>query len=88
VYCHGIQALGIVKSNGDQIDLSTCKYLWLEDGLRVRQNDVVSCARIGIANYAGDWTEKPLRFYLRGNKCVSVRDRDAERSLAATNDSL
>lgn len=38
---------------------------------------LVVCPRVGIAS-AGDWTMKPLRWYLRGNPHVSVRDRRAE----------
>uniref|UniRef100_A0A8D0HIG3 DNA-3-methyladenine glycosylase n=1 Tax=Sphenodon punctatus TaxID=8508 RepID=A0A8D0HIG3_SPHPU len=37
---------------------------------------LVCTARIGIR---GEWAHKPLRFYIRGNKCVSVVDKKMER---------
>lgn len=72
------KALNIVKSNGDQVDLATCSYLWLEDGLQVPNSDIISCSRIGIGNYAKEWTDKPLRFYVRGCRSVSIRCKAAE----------
>jgi len=73
-----VQALSIVKSSGDQVDLATCSYLWLEDGDQVPDSDIIACSRIGIGNYAKEWTNKPLRFYIRDCSCVSVRCRGAE----------
>jgi len=73
-----VQALSIVKSNGDQVDLATCTYLWLEDGDEVPDRDIIACSRIGIGNYAKEWTNKPLRFYIRGSRSVSVRCKAAE----------
>lgn len=75
-----MQALSIAKSNGDQVDLATCSYLWLEDGDNVPNDDIVSCSRIGIGNYANEWTDKPLRFYVRGCSSVSVRCKVAEEA--------
>jgi len=75
MFLFGVQALGIAKANGNQVDLITCDYLWIEDDETVDESKVVACSRIGIANYAQEWTEKPLRFYVRDNKCVSVRDK-------------
>jgi len=71
-------AFGITKANGDQVDLMTSNSLWLEDGPDVPDNDIVACSRIGIAKYAEEWTDKPLRFYMRGNPCVSIRNKAAE----------
>ena len=73
-----MQALSIVKSNGDQVDLAECSYLWLEDGPQIPDSDIVACSRIGIGNYAKEWTDKPLRFYIRGCRSVSVRCKAAE----------
>ena len=75
-----MKALSIVKSNGDQVDLATCCYLWLEDGHHVADSDIISCSRIGIGNYAKEWTNKPLRFYARGCRSVSVRCKTAENA--------
>ena len=44
---------------------------------------VVVSERINIA-YAEEWTHKPLRFYLLGNACVSVRDKKAEKEIEST----
>ncbi|KAM4025053.1 DNA-3-methyladenine glycosylase [Anomaloglossus baeobatrachus] len=70
------QSFAIEKSF-DQQDLATNPSTWLEAGPEILEEDVVSCARIGINN-AGEWTRKPLRFYIKGNKFVSVRDKTAE----------
>ncbi|KAJ3598729.1 hypothetical protein NHX12_000672 [Muraenolepis orangiensis] len=39
---------------------------------------VVAAARVGIESH-GEWAKKPFRFYLLGNPCVSVGNREAER---------
>ncbi len=45
--------------------------LYIEDwGERVRPEDIVATTRIGV-EYAGEWKQKPWRFYLKGNPCVS-----------------
>lgn len=75
------QALDINKSF-DRQDLASDQNAWLEAGLQVSEEDIVSCARIGIG-YAGDWTHKPLRFYIKGNKHVSVRDKVVESGMTA-----
>lgn len=55
-------------------DLATSARLWVEDrGVRIRKQDVVAAARIGI-DYAGPfWSRRHWRFYLRGNPAVSQR---------------
>ncbi|KAM3826886.1 DNA-3-methyladenine glycosylase isoform 2-T2 [Vipera latastei] len=72
------QALGINRSF-DQQDLGCNSSVWLEPGLEAPGDQVPICApRIGIS---GEWAQKPLRFYLQGNKCVSVIDKNAEGKL-------
>lgn len=71
------QALGITKENGDQVDLTTSSCFWVEKGNPVPDSSIIACKRIGI-NYAGDWVDKPLRFYVKGCKYVSIRDKAAE----------
>lgn len=72
------QALAIDRSF-DQQDLGCNSSMWLEPGLEASGDQVPICApRIGIS---GEWAQKPLRFYLQGNKCVSVVDRSAEEKL-------
>lgn len=72
------QALAINRSF-DQQDLGCNSSVWLEPGLEAPGDQVPICApRIGIS---GEWAQKPLRFYLQGNKCVSVIDKNAEGKL-------
>ncbi|XP_020373701.1 DNA-3-methyladenine glycosylase [Rhincodon typus] len=72
------QALDITKTF-DRGDLTTATEIWLEPGPEeISASDIVSTSRIGIG-YAGEWVNKPLRFYIKGNKCVSVVDKDAEK---------
>ncbi|XP_070581230.1 DNA-3-methyladenine glycosylase-like [Ptychodera flava] len=72
------QAMMIDKPTFNEKDLTDCKTLWLENGDSV-DKEIVSCSRIGI-DYAEEWASKPLRFYIKGNKCVSVRDKKAEEN--------
>ena len=72
------QALAITRANADQKDFVTCPSLWLEEGEDVSIDDTVISARIGIDS-AEEWAKKPLRFYVKGNKSVSVRDKEAEK---------
>ena len=75
------QALSIDKDTYNQNDITTCDSLWLENGFDVKEEDIVISSRIGV-DYAGDWAKKLLRFYVMGNKSVSVRDKKAEGDLA------
>ncbi|XP_060116646.1 DNA-3-methyladenine glycosylase [Heteronotia binoei] len=70
------QALAINRTF-DQEDLASAPDLWLEPGPEAPAEALVCSPRIGIS---GDWAHKPLRFYLRGNKCVSVVDKAAEQA--------
>ncbi|NWI95053.1 3MG glycosylase, partial [Pitta sordida] len=76
------QAFGIDKAF-DQRDLTQDSDIWMMPGQDpVGEQDVMATTRIGIGN-RGEWTQKPLRFYLRGNKFVSVVDKKMERELAS-----
>ncbi|NXF10123.1 3MG glycosylase, partial [Smithornis capensis] len=76
------QAFGIDKAF-DQRDLSQDSDIWLVPGPEPPgEQDVVATTRIGIGS-RGEWAQKPLRFYLRGNKFVSVVDKKMEREMAA-----
>ncbi|KAG7316901.1 hypothetical protein KOW79_019199 [Hemibagrus wyckioides] len=73
------QALDIQRCF-DRRDLASDADMWLETDLEwvtPGERDVVSAPRIGIDSH-GEWATKPLRFYLRGHRCVSVVDRVAE----------
>ncbi|MXQ80907.1 hypothetical protein E5288_WYG009107 [Bos mutus] len=72
------QALAIDRSF-DQRDLARDESVWLEQGPpEPSEPAVVAAARVGIGQ-AGEWAQKPLRFYIRGSPWVSVVDRAAER---------
>lgn len=72
------QALAIDKSF-DQRDLTKDKAVWLEHSPPgPKEPAVVAAARVGIGN-AGEWAQKPLRFYIQGSPWVSVVDRVAEQ---------
>ncbi|XP_052536393.1 DNA-3-methyladenine glycosylase isoform X2 [Tympanuchus pallidicinctus] len=76
------QAFGIDKAF-DQRDLTQDAAIWMVPGQELpREQDVVATTRIGIGN-RGEWSQKPLRFYVRGNKFVSVVDKKMEREMAA-----
>ncbi|KAM6156197.1 DNA-3-methyladenine glycosylase [Rhynchocyon petersi] len=71
------QALAINKTF-DQRDLSMDEAIWMEHSHPGPEPAVVATARVGIGR-AGEWTQKPLRFYVRGNPFVSVVDKMAEK---------
>jgi DNA-3-methyladenine glycosylase len=54
----------------DGADLVSGETLFLERGARPKPAQIVAAPRIGVA-YAGEWADKPLRFYLAGNPHVS-----------------
>ncbi|XP_059271867.1 DNA-3-methyladenine glycosylase isoform X2 [Mustela nigripes] len=73
------QALAINKSF-DQRDLAADTAVWMEHSAPgTREPSVVAAARVGIGQ-AGEWAQKPLRFYVRGSPWVSVVDRTAEQN--------
>lgn len=54
-------------------DLTKSKRIWLENGEKVLPRQIKAAKRIGI-DYAGSyWAAKKWRFYLKGNKFVSVK---------------
>ncbi|NXK90076.1 3MG glycosylase, partial [Formicarius rufipectus] len=76
------QAFGIDKAF-DQRHLTQDSDIWMAPGRDLPgEQDVVATTRIGIGN-RGEWAQKPLRFYVRGNRFVSVVDKKIEREMAA-----
>ncbi|XP_036857672.2 DNA-3-methyladenine glycosylase isoform X1 [Manis javanica] len=76
------QALAIDKSF-DQRDLAKDEAVWLEQGPPgAPEPAVVAAARVGIG-HAGEWAQKPLRFYVQGSPWVSVVDRAAKQAAQA-----
>jgi DNA-3-methyladenine glycosylase len=52
-------------------DVTTSRRIWLVDrNEKIKDSKIVSAARIGI-DYAEEWVEKPLRFYIKNNSFVS-----------------
>ncbi len=63
-------AMGLSKAqNGADV---TVKPFYVKDALSISPDDVVDATRIGV-DYAGDWKNKPWRFYIKDNSFVSVR---------------
>lgn len=57
------------KMNG--VDLCKNEKIWLEDrGVKIKKAEIISAKRIGV-DYAGEYKDKPWRFYLKGNKFIS-----------------
>ncbi|XP_062999013.1 DNA-3-methyladenine glycosylase [Elgaria multicarinata webbii] len=73
------QALAIDKGF-DQKDLVGSPAVWLEPGLQPPAEALVCTSRVGIS---GEWAHQPLRFYIRGNACVSTTDKKAEAATAS-----
>ncbi|MEX2673527.1 MAG: DNA-3-methyladenine glycosylase [Phycisphaeraceae bacterium] len=70
------QALAI-DTTLDGLDMTTDPQLYLalpseEDADRVPADRIVTRPRVGVG-YAGEWAEKPYRFYIAGNRHVSCK---------------
>ena len=75
------QAFQVSKEGLNKQDLCTSPDMWVEEAPTPSVNDIVACPRIGIGS-AEEWTDAPLRFYIRGNKGVSVKNKEAEAALS------
>eukprot|EP00057_Strongylocentrotus_purpuratus_P032047 XP_786488.2 PREDICTED: probable DNA-3-methyladenine glycosylase [Strongylocentrotus purpuratus] len=66
----------------DGIDLTQSdSSMWVESGDHISDGDIVSCPRIGIDSATKEWVQKPLRFYVKGNSCVSKRNKAREAEM-------
>ncbi len=75
------EALSIKTSEMNRANLATDPSIWMEKGdIAVQETDIVGCPRVGIDSATEEWVKKPLRFYIKGNGCVSKRDKEAEKS--------
>ena len=62
--------LGLNKSFNAE-DLAESQRIWLEDGAKIKKEQIIASKRIGI-DYAGKyWANKKWRFYIKDNKFVS-----------------
>lgn len=62
------RAMGISRLH-NRFDLVTSE-LFLEEGRIIKPREIARGPRIGV-DYAGEWAQKPYRFWVRGNKHVS-----------------
>lgn len=63
------RALGLSREHTGT-DLSANERLYIAAGRRIRPDDIAVGPRIGI-DYAGDWIDAPLRFWVGNSDCVS-----------------
>ncbi|XP_047356915.1 DNA-3-methyladenine glycosylase-like isoform X4 [Vespa velutina] len=68
----------------NKYSLCTWKGLWIEDDSFQEKIKIVKCARIGIDSCGPEWSNKPLRYYIYGNKSVSKRNKKAEAFITNT----
>lgn len=65
------RALKINKELNCSSAINKDSKLYVEDkGIKISQNKIVKAKRIGV-DYAGEWKNKPFRFYIKENKFVS-----------------
>jgi DNA-3-methyladenine glycosylase len=50
----------------------TAPSLYVNCALPVPKEEIVETTRVGV-DYAGEWKNKPWRFYIKGNRFVSVK---------------
>lgn len=62
------------ESNGVALFKPTSR-LFIEDDISIRAADIATGARVGI-DYAGDAVHWPLRFAIRGHRCLSPKKFD------------
>lgn len=74
------QAMNITKENLNKKDMATSNEVWIEEdpGDEKKELKIVTSTRIGVHSYGPDAASQPLRFYILGNRSVSVRDKKAE----------
>ncbi len=62
-------AMGISREQ-NKMDL-TIRPFYIQDASSISSKLIVGATRIGV-DYAGEWKNKPWRFYIRGNRFVSA----------------
>ncbi|KAK2576211.1 hypothetical protein KPH14_005581 [Odynerus spinipes] len=73
-----------LHKNHSKYSMCIWKNLWLEDDSFKEEIKIVKCARIGIDSSGPEWSNKPLRYYIYGNRSVSKRDKKAEELLTSS----
>jgi len=79
-------ALNITKEEINFESLIESNDIWLEENENSDEIEMVTTTRIGIEGAGEPWSRLPLRFYMHGNKSVSVRDKKAETELNKNKD--
>ena len=74
-------AMNITKNELNNTDLTTSNRFWIEQESVSHKIEIVQTRRIGLLSCGEDAANKPYRYYVLGNKCVSVRDKTAEKEL-------
>ena len=79
-------ALDITKDKLNSTDMAVSKKFWIEDNSLTESKEfsVVHTTRIGIDSYGEEAAQKLYRYYILGNKHVSIRDKNAEKDVAST----
>ncbi|RWS11353.1 DNA-3-methyladenine glycosylase-like protein [Dinothrombium tinctorium] len=67
-------AFDICKQTINKQDVTCSDLIWFENGFDVSECDIVAAPRIGISADE-EWKLKPLRFYIKNNEYVSVRNK-------------
>ncbi|XP_078034008.1 putative 3-methyladenine DNA glycosylase isoform X4 [Augochlora pura] len=70
-----------LHKNHSKYSMCSWKGLWIENDNVNMEINIVKCPRIGIEGCGEEWSKKPLRYYIYGNKAVSKRNKEAEVSL-------
>jgi len=65
----------------NQINLSSSPHIWVEAGIHIESSCIVNTTRIGIDGCGEQWSKLNLRWYVLGNKHVSVRNKFVEKAL-------
>jgi DNA-3-methyladenine glycosylase len=63
-------AMGITKAQ-NKADKTTSP-LYEQDAPLISNEDIATAPRVGV-DYAGDWKNKPWRYYIKGSSFVSVK---------------
>ena len=72
-------ALKITKDGLNKENMATSSKLWIEAEENECSFETVVSKRIGIDSYGSECSSKLYRFYILGNKCVSIKDKEAEK---------
>lgn len=67
-----------IKKEHSKYSMCSWKGMWIEEDSKQGEYKIINCSRIGIDSAGPEWANKPLRFYIMSNKCVSKRDQKAE----------